>query len=158
MAALKQTLEERPMDQPRHVYSVYVRSTPERLWNAIVDGSQTALYYYGTRVDSTWEAGASLTYRYPDGSVAADGSVLEIDSGRRVTMSFHARWDPEIEAEGPVRMIWEIEPAQDGVCQLTVTVLDASPGSKTATEFMGGLAYIVSGLKSLVETGQPLAA
>jgi len=158
LAALKQTLEERPMDTPRHVYRVYVRSTPERLWNAIVNGQQTELYYYGTRVESTWEVGASLTYRYPDGSTAADGSVLEIEPGKRLTMSFHARWDPDIEAEGPVRMVWEIEPAQDGVCQLSVTVLDVAAGSKTETDFMGGLAYIVSGLKSLVETGQPLVA
>jgi DNA-binding transcriptional ArsR family regulator/uncharacterized protein YndB with AHSA1/START domain len=158
MAALKHALEEHPMDKPKHVYTVYVRSTPERLWNAIVDGQQTELYYYGTRVESTWEVGASLTYRYPDGSSAADGSVLEIEPGKRLDMSFHARWDPEIEAEGPVRMIWEIEHDQDGVCKLSVTLLDVAAGSKTETDFMGGLAYIVSGLKSVVETGQPLVA
>src|SRR5262245_64142438 len=55
MAALKHNLEEQPMNTPRHVYTVFVRSTPERLWNAIVDGQQTELYYYGTRVESTWE-------------------------------------------------------------------------------------------------------
>jgi hypothetical protein len=73
-------------------------------------------------------------------------------------MLFHARWDPEIEAEGPVRMTWEVTPTQDGICQLSVTVHDAAPGSRTETEFMGGLSWIVSGLKSVVETGAALVA
>ena len=98
------------MDTVDHVYSVYIKATADRIWRAITDGDETVRYYYGTRVDSTWEVGAPITYTYPDGRVAADGSVLEIEAGRRVVMAFHPRWDPDIEAAGPIRMTWAIEP------------------------------------------------
>ena len=108
---------------------------------------------------STWESGAKVSYAYPDGSVAADGEVLEIEPGRRVAMSFHPRWSPEIEAEGPVRMTWAIEPG-DGPNEPSRLVVSTAmvPGSRIETEFTGGIELIVSGLKTLLETGQPLAA
>ena len=89
-------------------------------------------YYYGTRVDSDWSKGGRIVYAYPDGTVAADGEVLDIDPGRLVTMTFHARWDPEIEAEGPVTMTWEIEPPDDGGSKLTVTTSGLVEGTKIA--------------------------
>ena len=70
-------------------------------------------------------------------------------------MSFHPRWDPGIEAEGPIRMSWEVEPTDDGGSKLTVTSA-LTPGSKSAEEFAGGIVYIVSGLKTFIETGEPL--
>ena len=145
------------MDPVDHVYSVYIKATPERVWRAITDGDDTVNYYYGTRVASTWEPGAPITYAYPDGSIAADGEVLEIDPGRRVVMAFHPRWAPEIEAEGPVRMTWAIEPTEDGSSRLTVTTAGLVAGTKMAEEFSGGIVYIVSGLKTFVETGAPMA-
>lgn len=157
MAALKRHLED-PMETVDHVYSVYIKAPPERVWRAIVDGDETVRYYYGTRVASTWEVGARLTYTYDDGSVAADGSILDIDPGRSVVMSFHPRWDPEIEAEGPIRMTWSVEPAQaDGLTKLTVTSA-LIPGSQTEGQFGGGVVYIVSGLKTSLETGGSMAA
>ena len=120
MSAIKAQLES-PMDTIDHVYSVYIKAAPDRVWRAITEGDETVRYYFGTRVASDWTAGAPLTYAYPDGSTAADGKVLEIDPGRRVVMSFHPRWDPEAEADGPVRMTWEVEPAEDGGSKLTVT-------------------------------------
>ena len=121
LSAIKDHLEGRAMSAPDHVYSVYIKADPERIWRAITDGVETEQYYYGTRVGSTWEPGARIVYEYPDGSVAADGEVIEADPPRRLAMTFHARWDPEIEAEGPVRMTWEIEPSEDGSAKLTVT-------------------------------------
>jgi len=155
MSAIKAQLE-RPMDTIDHVYSVYIKASPDRVWRAITDGDETVRYYYGTRVGSDWVVGSALTYGYPDGSIAADGSILEIEPGRRVVMSFHPRWDPGIESEGPVRMTWEVEPAEDGGSKLTVTSA-LKPGSKAAEEFAGGIVYIVSGLKTFVETGEPLS-
>jgi DNA-binding transcriptional ArsR family regulator len=157
MAGLKHHLEAPAMLAPDHVYSVLIRATPDRIWRAITDGVETERYYYGTRVDSDWAVGGRITYAYPDGSVAADGEVIEIESGRRVLMSFHARWSPEIEAEGPVRMAWEIEPAGDGLAKLTVTTSGMAEGGAIQGEFVGGIVYIVSGLKTLVETGEPMA-
>ena len=155
MSAIKGQLES-PMDTIDHIYSVYIKAAPDRVWRAITEGDETVRYYYGTRVASDWTAGAPLTYAHPDGSTAADGKVLEIDPGRRVVMSFHPRWDSEAESEGPVRMTWEVEPAEDGGSKLTVTSA-LKPGSKSAEEFAGGIVYIVSGLKTLIETGEPLA-
>jgi DNA-binding transcriptional ArsR family regulator len=158
MTALKRHLEE-PMSTVDHVYSVYVKASPERIWRAITEGDETVRYYFGTRVSSTWEAGAPISYLYPDGTLAADGSVIEIEPGRRVLMSFHARWDPEIEAEGPMRMTWEIEPGErEGAPSRLIVTSAFIPGSKTESEFSGGIVFIVSGLKTTIETGESLVA
>jgi len=158
MTALKRHLEE-PMSTVDHVYSVYVKASPERIWRAITDGDETVRYYFGTRVSSTWEPGAPITYLYPDGTLAADGSVVEIEPGRRVVMSFHPRWDPEIEAEGPIRMTWAIEAGdRDGAPSRLVVTSALTPGSKTEREFSGGVVFIVSGLKTALETGAPMVA
>ncbi len=156
MAAMKHHLEAPPMLAPDHVYSVLIRATPDRVWRAITDGIETEQYYYGTRVDSDWSVGGRITYAYPDGSLAADGEVIEIDPGRRVLMTFHPRWSPEIEAEGPVRMAWEVEPAGDGVSKLTVVTSGVVEGGVIQGEFGDGIVYIVSGLKTFVETGESM--
>ena len=83
MSALKTRLET-PMDTFDHIYSVYIKAPPDRVWQAITDGDDTVRYYYGTRVASDWQAGSPLTYAYPDGSLAADGTVVEVEPGRRI--------------------------------------------------------------------------
>lgn len=156
MTALKRSLEA-PMDRIDHVYAIEIKAPADRVWRAITEGDDTTNYYYGTRVRSTWEVGAPIAYDYPDGSVAADGIVLEVEAGRRVVMSFHPRWDPGVEADGPVRMTWAIEAGADGgPTRLTVTSALIS-GSRTADEFASGIVHIVSGLKTFLETGVPLA-
>jgi uncharacterized protein YndB with AHSA1/START domain len=156
IANLKQHLE-RPMDPIDHVYTTFIKASPDRVWRAITDGDDTVRYYYGTRVISDWAVGSAISYLYPDGSVAADGEVLAVEPGRSVTMAFHPRWSPEIDAEGPVRMTWAVEAAESGTSRLTVTSA-LVPGSRADGEFRGGNAWIVSGLKTYVETGEPLAA
>jgi uncharacterized protein YndB with AHSA1/START domain len=155
MSTLKHHLE-RPMDPIDHVYATFIKAPPERVWRAITDGDDTVRYYYGTRVASDWAAGSPITYTYPDGTVAADGQVLSIEPGRSVTMAFQPRWSPEIEAEGPVRMTWAVEAAEHGTSKLTVTSA-LVPGSRADGEFRDGNAYIVSGMKTFLETGAPLA-
>ncbi len=156
MSNLKTHLET-SMDTIDHIYTVFIKAAPERVWRAITDGDETVRYYYGTRVVSDWAIGGPIRYDYPDGSVAADGEVLALDPGRTVTMSFHPRWSPEIAAEGPVRMTWLVEATDDGGSKLTVTSA-LVPGSRTDAEFRDGVAYIVSGLKTVLETGEPLIA
>jgi uncharacterized protein YndB with AHSA1/START domain len=158
MTAIKHSLEATVSNAPDHVYSVLIRATPDRIWRAITDGMETEQYYFGTRVESDWSVGGRVVYAYPDGSVAADGEVLEIEPGRRLLMTFHARWAPEIEAEGPVRMSWEVEPAGTDVSKLTVVTSGMVAGGVTERDFSGGIVSIVSGLKTLVETGEPLMA
>jgi uncharacterized protein YndB with AHSA1/START domain/DNA-binding transcriptional ArsR family regulator len=162
LSALKGHLEGQAMSAeqrasvPDHVYSVYIKASPERIWRAITDGVETEQYYYGTRVGSDWRPGSRIVYEYPDGSVAADGEVVDIDPPRRLVMTFQARWNPELVAEGPARMSWEIEPSEGGLTRLTVT--SSSLGVKTAGEFAGGIVFIVSGLKTYLETGSPMGS
>src|SRR3954465_8877524 len=89
MAAIKHDLEAPAMLAPDHVYSVLIRATPDRIWQAITTGVETGGYYSNTRDDSDWSKGGRVVYSYADVSVAADGEVLEIEPGRSVTMSFH---------------------------------------------------------------------
>jgi uncharacterized protein YndB with AHSA1/START domain/DNA-binding transcriptional ArsR family regulator len=158
MAGLKHGLEAGSMLAPDHVYSVVIRATPDRIWRAITDGVETERYYYGTRVSSDWSKGGRIVYEYPDGTVAADGEVLDIELGKRVAMTFHPRWSPEVEAEGPVTMTWEIEPSEAGTSKLTVTTSGIVAGGQIEREFIGGTIYIVSGLKTYLETGEPMVA
>lgn len=153
MTALKGHLEA-PMtaslDSPDHVYSIYINASPDRVWRAITDGDETVQYYFGTRVLSDWQQGSHIRYDYPDGKVAANGEVLAIDPPNRLEMTFLARWDPELEAEGPVRQVWQLEPDREAT-KLTVTTIGLKAGSKLAEQFGNGIVYIVSGLKSHVE-------
>jgi uncharacterized protein YndB with AHSA1/START domain len=155
MSALKRHLEE-PSVTPDHVYAIYIKAAPERVWQAIVDGDDTVRYFYGTRVASDRKAGSPLVYTYPDGTVAADGEVIAADPPRRLEMTFHARWDPKVDAEGAVRQIWEVQPGEGGVTRLSVTTIGMK--EEQARQFGGGLEFILSGLKSVIETGEPLAA
>jgi uncharacterized protein YndB with AHSA1/START domain len=125
----------------------------------MTDGDDTVNYFYETRIASAWEVGAAISYTNPDGSIAADGEVLEIEPGRRLVVSFHARWSPEIAAEGPVRESWELIPG-DGEGEPTRVIVTTAivPGSVVESEFSGGTEYILSGLKTWLETGQPMVA
>ena len=156
LAQLKTTLEGEAMTAPTHIYQTYIKCEPAEAWDAIVNGDKTVHYYYGTRVESDWTEAGAIHYRSPDGSVVADGVVLAVDPPNRLELMFHARWDAELAAEGPVRMVWLIAEA-DGLTRVTVeSHLD--PTSKTFEDFSGGIPYIVAGMKTLLETGQPLGS
>jgi len=161
MSAIKDHLEAPlmalPADEIEHVYTIFINAEPERVWRAITDGDETVQYYYGTRVVSDWRVGSHVSYDYPDGRVAADGEVLVCEPPMRLETTFLARWDPEVEAEGPIRHLWELEPA-DGATKLTVTTRGLKKGSRNAEGFGIGMIYIVSGLKTFVEGGRTAVA
>jgi len=145
------------MSKPDHVYQVIINVEPKLVWNAIVDGDMTKQYFYGTRVESDWESGSAIHYYDSDGGVVADGEIVAIESGHRVEMTFQARWDPELVAEGPAREIWIVDDF-NGAAKLTIELYDTPAGSKTYEDFVGGFPYIVSGMKTLLETGKTLPA
>jgi uncharacterized protein YndB with AHSA1/START domain/DNA-binding transcriptional ArsR family regulator len=161
MSAIKDHLEAAsmaiPPDEIEHVYSIYINADPERVWRAITDGDETEQYYYGTRVKSDWTVGSRVSYDNSDGTVAADGEVLIFEPTTRLEMTFLARWDPEVEAEGPIRHLWELEP-ENGATKLTVTSRGMKKGSKNAEGFGNGIIFIVSGLKTFVEGGRAAVA
>ncbi|MDH3731570.1 MAG: SRPBCC domain-containing protein [Acidimicrobiia bacterium] len=143
------------MSKPVHVYQVFISAPTEIVWNAIVDGDMTVQYFYGTRVESTWEPGAEIAYKYPDGTKASEGEVLSIDPGKRVEMTFLPLWDAELTAEGAAREVWTVEDA-GGATKLTVETYDVPEGGKIHADFAGGFPFIISGMKTLLETGEPL--
>ena len=153
LAAMKGQLEKgTPMKQPVHVYKAYINCRLEAAWRAITDGDLTVQYFYGTRVESTWEPGAEIRYLGADGGVVADGTVIAIEPPHRLEMSFHAHWDPDLEAEGPLREVWLVEEAE-GMTKVSVEMWDVALDSKTYTDFTDGFPFIVSGMKTLLETG-----
>ena len=155
LIGLKTVLEEETMSGQTSVYELYIRTTPERLWQAITDGEMTQQYYFGSAIASDWQQGSRYEMTSPDGSqVWVEGEILEVDPPRRLVQSFKARWDEEMEQQGPSRVTWEVE-QQGGSCRLRVTHDGLSEAA--ARRVSGGWPQILSGLKTLLETGEPLA-
>jgi uncharacterized protein YndB with AHSA1/START domain len=145
-------------EQTVQVYSVFIRATTDQVWDAITKPEFTSRYFYGSVIDSTYEVGAPYTGWAADRSQQyVEGEVLEASPPARLVTSWRALYDAETAAEPYSRVTWEIEPAGDGVTKLTVVhdQLEASP--KTAANVAGGWSYILSGMKTLLETGTPLA-
>jgi len=156
MTQLKSDLESTSdTNAPDHVYQVIINVSPSVVWTAITEGDITEKYFYGTRVKSSWEEGSRITYSYPDGRLASEGTILSIDPGRMVDMTFQALWDEALIAEGPAREIWRVDDF-GGATKLTIELYDTPSGSKTHTDFVSGFPYIVSGMKTLLETGATL--
>jgi uncharacterized protein YndB with AHSA1/START domain len=153
MTGLKYALEETGMTgKQAHVFEIYIRTTPERLWRALTDGDLTRRYYYGTRVESDWAPGSPYAFRSDAGETMIDGEVLESDPPRRLVTTFRPAW-----VEGAASTLtWEIVPAGE-TCKLTLTHDGLDAAGPLAESFRDGWARILSGLKTLLETGEPLA-
>jgi uncharacterized protein YndB with AHSA1/START domain len=137
------------------VYQVFIKATPEEIWDAITKPEFTQKYFYGARIENTATAHRA---HGPDGSVWADDPTLEFDPPRRLVHQWRSLYDPDLAGEAASRVTWEIE-QQDGFSMLTVVhdQLEASP--KTAASVSGaGWMMVLSGLKTLLETGEPLSS
>ncbi len=141
---------------PAFVTSIFIRATPEAIWQAITETNVTLRYYYGSAIDSTFEPGAP--YRMTiEGDLQIEGEILEVSPPRRLVQTFHAVWDEGVAADPFTRVTWEIEETEPGVCRVTVIHDDLVEGSATQQQVSGGWPYILSGLKTLLETGTTLA-
>jgi uncharacterized protein YndB with AHSA1/START domain/DNA-binding transcriptional ArsR family regulator len=151
LAGLKRDLEkERTMEK---VFEIYIKTTPERLWEAITDDELRRKYNFGVGVQSDWTPGSSYEGVHPRGGTIAAGENLEVDPPRRLVQSFNALWADEVKAEGTSRVTWEIEPVGDS-CKLVVTHDQMREGVNA--QIYGGWPQILSGLKTLLETGEAL--
>jgi DNA-binding transcriptional ArsR family regulator/uncharacterized protein YndB with AHSA1/START domain len=135
------------------VFEIYIKTTPERLWEAITDSQMHAKYNFGVAVDSDWSVGSGYELVHPQGGVIARGTNLEVDPPRLLVQDFTAVWSEEIEREGRSRVTWEIEQVGDS-CRLTVTHDQLRDGANG--ELYGGWPMILSGLKTLLESGESL--
>jgi uncharacterized protein YndB with AHSA1/START domain len=143
------------MAESRFVYVTYIRTTPEKLWQALIDPEFTRRYWCDTRHESAWQPGASWRIVMPDGRVADSGEVLEIEPHKRLVLSWRNEFKPELHAEGYSRLTYELEPQGDTV-KLTVIHEMDRPDSKLIQAVSGGWPHILSSLKSLLETGESL--
>ena len=155
LAGLKVTLEGAHMARPRHVFEVYIRTTPTELWQAITDSAFTQRYFHQSRVESTWTPGDRLAYWIGD-ELVVDGQVVEAAPPRRLVQTWSFRRQPELRADAPSRVTWEIEPIGD-TCRLTLVHDDFPSETLTFRSVGSGWPRILSSLKSLLETGEPLS-
>jgi len=148
LTELKHHLEE-TMEK---VFEIYIKTTPERLWDAITDPESRSIYTFGAVVTSEWTPGS----RYEGvggGNLIFSGEILEVDPPHRLVQSFDAQWGEDVKAEGTSRITWEIEPVGDS-CRLLVTHDQLREGANN--QLYGGWMMVLSGLKTLLETGESL--
>jgi uncharacterized protein YndB with AHSA1/START domain len=137
------------------VYQVFIKAAPEQIWTAITTPDLTERFFHGARIETTPEW--SVSYG-PDGSKWGDGPVFEFDPPRRLVHEWRSLYDPELAQEEPSRVTWEIEAQDGGYCLLTVTHDNLQKAPKTARSVSGpGWMFVLSGLKTVLETGQPLS-
>jgi uncharacterized protein YndB with AHSA1/START domain len=152
LSGLKQALEKE--DGMEKVFEIYIKTTPERLWEALTDNEMKAMYSFGVGIESDWKTGSSYKSGHAVAGVQiAEGENLEVDPPRRLVQSFNALWSDDVKAEGTSRVTYEIEPVGDS-CQLTVTHDQLREDANG--ELYGGWPMILSGLKTLLETGELL--
>ena len=144
------------MADSRFVYVTYIRTTPEKLWRALIDPEFTRQYWVGTWQDCAWEPGASWRLMIPDGRVGDSGEVVEIEPGRRLVLAWRNEFRPELREEGDSRLTYELEPVGESV-KLTVIHEMDRPGSKLIDAVSNGWPHLLASLKSLLETGESLA-
>lgn len=135
------------------VFEIYIKTTPERLWEAITDAEMRKKYSFGVGTESAWTPGSEYKSSVPGVIDIASGENLEVDPPRRLVQSFTALWSEEVEREGTSRVTWEIEPV-GGSCCLRVTHDNLAEDANS--ELFGGWPMILSGLKTLLETGEQL--
>jgi len=142
---------EGPMEK---VFEIYIRTSPERLWEAITDSEIRGKFQFGNRVDSDWTVGSRMEMSNPKApGLLGEGVNLEVDPPRRLVQTLVALWSDEVKAEGTSRVTWEIEPVGDS-CRLLVTHDQLQQGANP--QIYGGWPMILSGLKTWLETGEVL--
>ncbi len=137
------------------IFEIYIKTTPERLWEAITDSELRAKYNFGMRRQLGLDARIELREQRSGGAgePLAAGENLEVDPPRRLVQSFTALWGEDVKSEGTSKVTWDIEPVGDS-CRLTVTHSDLREGAND--QLYGGWPMILSGLKTLLETGEEL--
>jgi uncharacterized protein YndB with AHSA1/START domain len=154
LSEIKHKLEDKTMEK---VFEIYIKTTPELLWEAITNPEMRRKYTFGVSVSSDWKPGSP--YKGQAGPAASptmtilEGENIEVDPPHRLVQSFRALWSDAVKSEGTSRVTWEIEQVKDS-CRLTVTHDQLREGAHS--ELYGGWPMILSGLKTLLETGETL--
>jgi uncharacterized protein YndB with AHSA1/START domain len=143
--------------RPATVYTIYIASTPEKVWEALTSAELSRKYFFGNAVEIELKVGGKYIVRQPDGALHISGEVLACEPPRKLTFTFNVNWPALIEKLGPTLVSYDIEPAGDAV-RLTMTESHDRPLSDDILSGgREGWPAILSSLKSLLETGRPLA-
>jgi uncharacterized protein YndB with AHSA1/START domain len=143
--------------KPTTVYTIYIAATPQQVWQALTSAEFSRQYFFGNAVEVDLKVGGAFIVRAPDGSLHIGGEVFECDPPRRLTVTFNVNWPALIEKLGPTLVSYEIEPSGD-VVRLTMTESHDRPiDDDILSGGRQGWPAILSSLKSLLETGKPLA-
>lgn len=145
------------MSSDKFLYVIYIRTTPEKLWEALTKPEFTRQYWCACWQDCAWQRGASWKLMIPDGRLGDSGEILEIEKPHRLVIKWRNEFIPEVRAEGYSRCTMELEPSGDMV-KLTVTHEMDKPNTKFIASISAGWPAILSSLKSLLETGDSLEA
>jgi uncharacterized protein YndB with AHSA1/START domain len=143
------------MKTEQFVYVTYIRTTPEKLWKALIEPQFTRQCWFNTTQESEWKPGASWKILMPDGRVTDSGEVVEIEPYRRLVLKWRNEFKPELRAEGYSQLTYQLEEEGKSV-KLTVIHQIAKEGSKLIDAVSQGWPHILSSLKSLLETGESL--
>jgi uncharacterized protein YndB with AHSA1/START domain/DNA-binding transcriptional ArsR family regulator len=156
LTGFKRDIESRYQEEQMatHVQMMYIKADVTAVWQALTDPDMTRRYYFGSIVESDWRAGAAYRYRSPDGEDLITGTVVEIDPPRHLVTTFLPHWEGAEDAQAS-RVSFELESVGDAT-KLTVIHENIDPASELGAEFVEGWAKILSGLKSLLETGEAL--
>jgi len=143
------------MSKPEFVYVTYIETTPEKLWEALTSSEFSSRYWFGTEVRSDWTVGSSFAL-ISDGKTTDTGKILEADRPRRLSYTFKHELYEAMRDEPATKVAFTIEP-YGNLVKLTVTHEGFIEGSKLLGAVSTGWPAILSGLKSMLETGKPLA-
>lgn len=145
------------MKNEQFVYVTYIRTTPEKLWQALTQPEFTQRYWMQTRQESAWKPGASWRLLNLEGKAINSGEIIEIEPPRKMVFTWRKETNPEIKAEGFSRVTYLLEP-QGAAVKLTILHEMDKPGSKLLQSVSNGWPLVLASLKSLIETGEPLEA
>lgn len=141
------------MSKSEFVYATYIKTTPEKVWNALTNPEFIKQYWFGAICVSAWKAGSPWKLCFPDGQTADAGEIVESIPSRRLVIKWRNEWKPQFQAEGVSLCVFDIEP-EGAAVKLTVThSIDKTP-SKFIEAVSGGWPKVLSNLKSLLETGK----
>lgn len=146
------------MAAPQHIYETFIRATPAEVWAAITRPEFTRNYFHHTSFEADLVPEGRFRYVLPDGSVAVDGTIEEVDEGRRLVMTWHVLYDPAMADEAPSRVEWNLRPANDdgSVTRLTLRHFDLETSPLTSDQVALGWVGVLDSMKTLLETGQAL--
>jgi uncharacterized protein YndB with AHSA1/START domain len=142
--------------KPTLVYTIYIASTPEKVWQALTSAEFSQRYFFGNAVEVDLRVGGAYVVRTPDGALHISGEVIECEPDRKLTVTFNVNWPALLETLGPTLVSYEIEPTGDAV-RLTLTEAHDRPISDDILSGgRSGWPAILSSLKSLLETGEAM--